>query len=392
MTEQYAAEAGPERLASALMQKGALSSDWLPAFRRVPRHMFVPDVIWPGTAGGNRQKSRVIRSEEPHAWWEAVYTDAPITTQWDDGAYTGPGKGKIPSSSNSMPTMVFSMLDALSVGEGRRVLEIGTGTGWNAALLSARVGPENVVTVEVDRATAVDARMRLRDAGFVPVAVVGDGADGYAQKAPYDRLIATCSVGRVPYTWVEQLKPGGLIVAPWGPTYGGEAIVRLAAEGDGTASGRFLGSSAFMRLRAQRTGRQHVREYLKGKPWPADGTRSTTALSPDDVGDWHIMFAIGVQVADAFPWMESYKDGSYTLWLRDTAVTSWATADFEKDREEFEVVQSGPRKLWNEVEKAYQWWKAQGRPGFDRFGLTVTPRAETVWLDDPGNPVPPVLG
>ncbi|MGW0705031.1 methyltransferase domain-containing protein [Streptomyces sp. NPDC002643] len=391
MTEHDVVEAGPERLASTLMETGALASDWLPAFRRAPRHLFVPEMIWPGSAGGNRQKNRVIRSEEPRAWWEAVYTDAPITTQWDDGSYTGPGKGKIPSCSNSMPTMVFSMLDSLNVREGHRVLEIGTGTGWNAALLSHRVGPENVVTVEVDEANAKDARSRLQDAGFVPLAVVGDGANGYVQEAPYDRLIATCSIGRVPYAWVEQTKPGGVIVAPWGPTYGGEAIVRLTVDGDGTASGGFLGSSAFMRLRAQRTERKHVRDYLNGKPWPANGIKSVTALSPDDVGYWHIMFAIGLQVAEAFPWMESYDDGSYTLWLRDTAVTSWATADYEKDREEFEVYQSGPRQLWDEVETAYRWWEENGRPGFDRFGLTVTADGETVWLDDPENPVPPIL-
>ncbi|MEV5879971.1 hypothetical protein AB0L75_38330, partial [Streptomyces sp. NPDC052101] len=86
------------------------------------------------------------------------------------------------------------------------------------------------------------------------------------------------------------------------------------------------------------------------------------------------------------------KTTSYTLWLRDTAVASWATVDFEEDRTEFEVVQSGPRKLWDEVEKAYRWWEAQGQPGFQRFGLTVSTKGETVWLDDPRNPVPPVLG
>ncbi|MFI9152836.1 methyltransferase domain-containing protein [Streptomyces sp. NPDC053367] len=381
-------EAGLKGLASALMESGALKSDWLPAFNAVPRHLFIPDVIWPGRAGMNRQDDRVIRSEEPEVWWSAVYRDAPITTQWDDGAYTGPGKGKIPSSSNSMPTMVFSMLDALSVEAGQRVLEIGTGTGWNAALLSHRVGSENVFTVEVDGASARDARKRLNSAGFDPVSIIGDGAEGYADGAPYDRVIATASIGRVPRQWIRQTRPGGIIVAPWGPTYGGEGVVRLTVSEDGSAYGSFIGSSAFMRLRDQRVKRTHVREYLGGKKWPADGVRSVTPVSPDAVGDWPVMFAIGVQVPGAFPWAENYDDGSYTLWLRDTAVTSWATADYEPDREEFEVFQSGPRKLWNEVETAYLWWEKQGRPGFERFGLTVDSDGERVWLDSPDNPVP----
>lgn len=274
MTEHHDAEAGPERLASALMEKSALTSDWLPAYRRVPRHLFVPDVIWPGRAGMNRQDDRVVRSEEPEVWWRAVYTDAPITTQWDDGAYTGPGKGKVPTCSNSMPTMVFSMLDALSVEDGHRVLEIGTGTGWAASLLCHRVGPENFVTVEVDEASAREARERIQEAGFHPVCVVGDGAKGYPQGAPYDRVIATCSVGKVPRPWIEQTRPGGVIVTPWGPTYGGEAVARLVVRDDGTASGHFVGSSAFMRLRAQRVPRRHVREH-----WAA-GSGPPTACGP----------------------------------------------------------------------------------------------------------------
>ncbi|MEU1629752.1 methyltransferase domain-containing protein [Streptomyces sp. NPDC020096] len=374
------------------MEKGALKSDWLPAFEAVPRHLFVPDAIWPGRAGANRQSDRVIRTDEPGAWWEAVYRDAPITTQWDDGAYTDAGKGKVPSCSNSMPTMVFSMLDALNVEEGHRVLEIGTGTGWNAALLSHRLGSGNVVTVEVDEASARAARAQLSAAGFDPLAIVGDGAEGHPEGAPYDRVIATCSIGRVPRAWIDQTKPGGVIVAPWGPAYGGEAVVRLAVAEDGTASGPFIGSSAFMRLRAQRTSRRHVREYLKGQPWPAEGSRSMTSLSPEDIGGWTVMFAIGVQVPAAYPWMESYGDGSYTLWLRDTAVTSWATADYEKGRDEYEVYQSGPRRLWDEVVAAYSWWQEQGRPGFERFGLTADRRGHHVWLDGPHNPVPLVWG
>ncbi|WBB58064.1 methyltransferase domain-containing protein [Streptomyces sp. WMMC500] len=388
MTKHELAEAGPERLASALLDKGVLTSDWLPAFEAVPRHLFMPDVIWPGQAGMNRPNDRVIRSAEPELWWQAVYRDAPITTQWDDGAYTGPGKGKIPSSSNSMPSMVFSMLKALDVDDGHHVLEIGTGTGWNAALLARRLGSANVVTVEVDPAAAQEAGTRLEAAGCNPVTVVGDGAQGHAPRAPYDRVIATCSVSRIPSAWIEQTRPGGVIVAPWGPTYGGEAVARLTVADDVTASGHFVGSSAFMRLRAQRTARPHVRDYLKGRPWPADGDRSVTSLSPDEVGDWVVMFAIGLQVPAAFPWMESYPDGSYTLWLRDAAVTSWATADYEPNRSEYEVVQSGPRKLWDEVETAHRWWVEQGQPDFNRFGLTVGPQGHSVWLDTPDHQVP----
>jgi protein-L-isoaspartate O-methyltransferase len=294
------AEAGPERLAAARIQKGVLTSDWLPAFKAVPRDRFVPDVIWPGRAGMNRQDDRVIRWESPDLWWKAVYTDAPITTQWDDGAYTGPGKGKTPSSSNAMPTMVFSMLNALSVEEGNRILEIGTGTGWNAALLSHRVGAENVVTVEVDRPTATEAKGRLFASGFKPLVVVGDGTQGYGKGSPYDRIIATCSVGHIPSQWIGQGRPGSIIVAPWGPAYGGEAVARLTIDEDGYASGSFVGSSAFMRLRRQRKNLPATSRYIHGEEWPARGVESTTTLSPDDVGDWIHMFAIGVQAPGLF--------------------------------------------------------------------------------------------
>ncbi|CAM5447059.1 methyltransferase domain-containing protein [Kitasatospora aureofaciens] len=387
MSDKHEAEAGRTRLASALIANGSLTSDWLASYNAVPRHWFVPDTTWPGQADGVRQGEAVSRQADPAAWWSAVYSDVPLTTQWDDGTHTGDSRGTMPTSSNSMPTMVFSMLDALDVAEDNRVLEIGTGTGWNAALLAHRVGPGNVVTVEVDEGSATDAQGRLARAGYSPTLVVADGAEGYAKAAPYDRVIATCSVGRVPYAWVEQSRPGGVIVAPWGPEYGGEAVARLTVGDDGTATGRFIGSSAFMRLRQQRTPRPDSLTYLSA-PWPAGGARFRSSLSPDDVGGWLEMFSIGVQVPGAFPLTERYPDGTYTLWLHDTAVTSWATADWEPDRTDYEVVQSGPRNLWDEVEAAWRWWDDQGRPGFDRFGLTVTADSHAVWLDSPDNPVP----
>ncbi|MFD6970600.1 methyltransferase domain-containing protein [Streptomyces sp. NPDC059949] len=387
MTERTE-EAGPQGLASALVAEGTLTSDWLPTFKAVPRELFVPDRIWPGIPDGTRQTPLVDRATDPEAWFAAVYSDRPLTTQWDDGNHTGDGLGSTPTSSNSMPRMVFSMLADLDIEGGERVLEIGTGTGWNAGLLAQRLGGENVVSIEYDPEVAKGAGENLRSAGLSPLVIVGDGRLGYQGSAPYDRVIATCSIGELPAAWIEQTAPGGVIVAPYGTTYGGEAIVRLVVDGPGSAAGRFTRSSAFMRLRQQRSSRPPFEAYLKGKPWPADGTRSTSTLSPADVGGWLEQFAIGLQVRDAFWSVERYDDGSYTLWTYSTDTQSWASADFEPDRQEYEVVQSGPRQLWDETEAAYRWWQEQGRPGFNRFGLTADNTGVRTWLDSPDNPVP----
>ncbi|WP_188295859.1 methyltransferase domain-containing protein [Streptomyces sp. CBMA156] len=389
MTGETLKEAGPQGLASALVAGGALTSDWLPSFKAVPRELFVPDRIWPGIADGTKQNPVVHRSQDPEAWRTAVYSDVPLTTQWDDGDHAGDGLGTTPTSSNSMPTMVFSMLRDLDVRPGDRVLEVGAGTGWNAGLLAHRLGSPNVVTVEYDPDVARGARANLARAGLAPTVVEGDGRSGWPEGAAYDRIIATCSLLEIPSAWLAQTAPGGIIVAPFGTEYGGEQIVRLTVNDDGTgASGRFTRSSAFMRLRQQRTDRPPFEDYLRGRQWPADGVRSTTALAPPDTGGWFEQFLIGVAVPGAFWRAERYDDGAYTLWLYSRDTRSWASADYERGRTEYEVYQSGPRNLWDEVEAAWHWWDDQGRPGFARFGLTVTPDTHTVWLDAPENPVP----
>ena len=328
---------------------GPVPREWQAAIKATPRHRFLPERIWLENDEGGYEPCDL--STDHDRWFEAAYQDTPIVTQINDGQASAAPADAWPSSSASAPSIVVRMLRDLDVRPGMNVLEIGTGTGWNAALLSQRVGSDEVFTIEVDGDTAAEARHRLARAGYSPTLVIGDGADGHPEAAPFDRVIATCSVRRIPYAWVAQSRPGAVIVAPWGPEYGGEAVARLVVGDDGTAGGRFVGSSAFMRLRQQRTARPGSPEYLSG-PWPADGAKSSTPLSPEALADWPAMFAVGVQVPGAFPLTERYADGTYTLWLHDTAVTSWATADWEPGRTAYEVVQSGPRSLWNEVETA----------------------------------------
>ena len=389
MTSETHEEAGLQALASALVAGGALSSDWLPTFNAVPRELFVPDRIWPGIADGTKQNPVVDRRADPAGWRRAVYSDIPLTTQWDDGEHDGDGLGTTPSSSNSLPSMVFTMLQDLDVRPGDRVVEIGTGTGWNAGLLAHRAGDANVVSIEFDAEVARGAKANLARAGLDPAVVVADGCLGWVTRSPYDRLIATCSVLEIPPAWLEQTAPGGVIVAPFGTEYGGEHIVQLTVSGNGTeARGRFTRSSAFMRLRQQRTSRPLFAEYLHGAKWPAGAARSTTELRPPDTGGWLAQFVIGAGVPAAFWRREHYGNGAYTLWLYSRDTLSWATADYVPDRTEYEVHQSGPRRLWDEVEAAYRWWADRDRPGHERFGLTATAGGQHIWLDTPDNPVP----
>lgn len=133
----------------------ALPESHIAAFAAVDRAAFVPDQIWVG--GDARTDDEAIdRASRPEAWDKAVYdAELPIVTQFDDGQVTWPQIGHRPTCSASAPTVVAGMLRALDPQPGDHVLEIGTGTGYNAALLSEIVGTcGEVVTAEVDRTLA----------------------------------------------------------------------------------------------------------------------------------------------------------------------------------------------------------------------------------------------
>jgi hypothetical protein len=123
------------------------------------------------------------------------------------------------------------------------------------------------------------AAKALHDTGRHPILITGDGTAGYLPAAPYDRVLATVAVvDRVPYEWIAQTRPGGLVVTPWGSEYCNGALLRLLVGNDGTASGRFSGNLAFMRLRGQRTAPHSNNDHVEG-----DAAESTTELTGVEV-------------------------------------------------------------------------------------------------------------
>jgi protein-L-isoaspartate O-methyltransferase len=351
----------------------------------VNRADFIPDTVWVRRADG--WMVPLHRADDPEAWLDLVNSDDSIVTQADDGERDD-GRGVFPTSSSTAPSIMKRMLDLLDVHAGMDVLEIGAGTGCNAALLAERAAPGRVTTIEVDPAIAEHARRALRATGHTTVTVVtGDGTLGHPDHAPYDRVIATAGAVEVPYTWVEQTRPTGTIALPLDGSFERQAFLRLTVFDDGTARGRFHGAAGFMRLRSQRNGRALW--------WDdADGIQvTTTRLYPrEPFTEFEAGFVLGLRCPGWVRGRRVEKDGTEVLRLSHSASGSWASfTSGSSGAEEHEVCQYGPRRLWDELEAAYRWWTGAGRPHHTRFGMTVTPDGQAFWLDTPDQVVSPPM-
>ncbi|MEV7090498.1 methyltransferase domain-containing protein [Streptomyces sp. NPDC093085] len=364
-----------------------MAPDWAPVFDAVPRSGFLPGLMWPHDMRTGRNVT-VDRERDPEAWRRYADSDDPIVTQWDDGRHDGAEPGTSFSSSSSMPSLVFSMLADLDVRPGQRVLEIGSGTGWNAALLAYRLGAPNVVTVEVDGAVAARARESLARFGLPAEVVHGDGFLGHPGRAPYDRVIVTCGMRKIPFGWLEQTRPGGVILVPWGTYYGpGEATARLVVADDGRgATGSFTRPVAFMRMRSQRLRWPRHEEYVAADAMSSAEVSGTALTEAELLGTGSFDaagFALGLRVRDVVHHPDRKRDGQRAVWFYGLTDKSWAVVVFRDDRKEARVYQSGPRRLWDEVETAHRWWVEHDRPDCTRFGLTVDRDGERTWLDSP---------
>ncbi|MFY4812707.1 protein-L-isoaspartate(D-aspartate) O-methyltransferase [Haloarcula sp. AONF1] len=192
------------------LRERVADEDVLAAIASVPRHQFVPD-------------------DKRHD----AYADRPLPI----------GSGQTISA----PHMVAIMAEVLDLSPGDRVLEVGTGCGYHAAVTAELVGPENVHSVEYHASLADDARETLEATGYGDISVrVGDGKEGWPEHAPYDRTYLTCAAPEFPAPLVEQTRDGGVLLAPIGD--GQQRLIRAEKQADGTLDSEDHGGVRFVPL------------------------------------------------------------------------------------------------------------------------------------------------
>ncbi|MGC0415524.1 methyltransferase domain-containing protein [Embleya sp. AB8] len=384
MTELSAGAA----IVAGLSAANALPPDWEKAFAAVDRTLFVPNRVWPFDHATGTYGHAVDRTRDPKTWHAAAAGPNPLVTQWDDGAHTGDAPGTLATSSASAPAAVADLLGDLDAAPGTRVLDVGTGTGYTAALLAAHGC--TVTTIEIDPDLADRARTNLARAGHADhvTVITGDATDGHPPTGPFDRVHVTAGVRRIPAAWIRQTRPGGVIVMPWGTDYSPhDWALRLTVTGPDHATGPFTRALSFMKLRDQR---EHTTSAFTDNSWMDHARTSTPSVDLADVtgGAYDpVEVVIGLHVPHCVPQL----DGR-TLWLDapDTgAGPSIAAAWFPDTDQTPTAYQFGPRDQWGEVEDAWHHWNKAGRPGPTEFGLTATATThdvtQTPWHRTPDN-------
>lgn len=343
-----------------------LAPSWHEAVSSTPRHLLVPR-WWERVPDSPVEAWRLVApgigSAEHLA---AAYSDSTLVTRAgarhaDHARSDDEAQGK-PTSSSTLPGLVVSMLGRLDVRAGHRVLDVGTGTGYSAALLAHRIGDSAVTSVDVDPYLVSAARKRLERFGRRPRLVETDATERLPG-AEYDRIVATVSVRPIPSSWVWALRPGGRLVT----TIAGTALMIVAdMHADGVARGTVQPDAAtFM---AARNGTDYAPAlhdvFAAAREGAGEDARPAAGPLPNLWEDWSLRWLFELDSPGVETRATTFPDGSRRLWLL-AGDGSWARAEGTRAAgtgpENATVRQSGARRLWDELERVERRWQAAGR-------------------------------
>jgi len=355
------------QMLASMRKEGALATPGVEAaFTAVPRHLFLPNVSI-----------------------EEVYTDKAIGIQHDEHGLL--------TSSSSQPTMMAIMLNQLQLKSGDNVLEIGTATGYNAAIMKYIVGETGTVTsIEIDAELAKQAQANLQHSQIKAVHVVhADGALGYAPRASYDHIVASVGVWDIPSAWISQLKPKGSLVVPI-VVDGIQISATFTLQADGTALSTDNRPCAFVYLRGQHAGPNFRRQvassalYILADEVDKIDTVALHLLLSDDQEYCQLTpniklneFWFGYQIYLMLNEPEGYiflvysmADGqkAYGLEGRGVALFAKGAASFVDYNEKGVVHCFAGSDAFMELQRLLDEWITLGKPSMDALRMRLIPK------------------
>ena len=304
-------------------------------------------------------------------WLAAVYQDQTLITQFDedepDWNHPASRDGGAPTSSSTLPSLVVRMWADAEVYEGHTVLEVGAGTGYSTALACEHLGSDAVTAIEVDPCRLDQAAAALYGCGYSPDLAVADGLYGYWPSAPFDRIVAACSVRTIPPAWLAQTHPGGKILTTLGGWLHGYARVLLTVAADGTAQGSLLpGTISFMPARSHAApafgNPAHWASTLPEAARPARHSPDRINAATEEA--FHLRFL--AQCAAGNAQMTIVNE---TVYLVD--VVSGSAATLTPHADTWQVRQTGPLHLWDRIETVMDAYDQAGQPAPETFRLRV---------------------
>jgi protein-L-isoaspartate(D-aspartate) O-methyltransferase len=348
-----------QRLVAELRAQGlVIDTNTEQAFLTTPRHLFVPSFVDYQSGAIHQQPSSDPALE---MWLSTVYSEAALVVALDE-------RGK-PRSSSTSPRIMALMLDQLALLPGATVLEVGTGTGYNAALLGRLVGDAGSVhTIEIDDELAREAAQRLQAAGCHNVIVHhGDATRPLSSPSWFERVIVTAGFRHIASAWWERLVDGGILVGNLrGSLAGGVAVVRRGGRGYGR--GHFLDTAnvGFTPL---------IGDERKGTPAcePADPAwRVTSEVEATylDISQAGFRFLLQLELPGAEVSVHTTPDGT-TVKLREAVSGGFLEFDQAK-------MVRGSTSLYEALRTSFQLWTDLGRPQLHQFEIEMEPPARQV--------------
>ncbi|MFE7113352.1 methyltransferase domain-containing protein [Streptomyces sp. NPDC057575] len=353
-------EAHAARMADATVRP---DSRWHGPLAAVPRHLFVPRWWTPGEQGGMWVYELCDGAGDPDTWMNSAYDNrlSVITRVGPHHAdHAAPGTvvpETWPTSSATLPALVVKMYQHAFLADDSRLL-VTCGSGYGTALACRRLGDEHVTSVDVDPYLVHAARDRLAATGHRPHLEVCDVTGELP--GVYDRIVSTVSVPAIPASWLKALTPGGRMVTTLSKT---GLLIVADKTADGGATGRVAPEPAgFM---STRHGDDYPPAPDNTDRWAtarkADGESVTTGRYPvmRVSSTWDVRSTLELTVPGIEHRMDVAKDGTRTACMLHPD-GSWARATAPGAREVPTVHQSGPRRLWDELDRIRTWLVIDG--------------------------------